>query len=120
MKRVLVTLAVVLALGSGCASSQSTPKPAPKPQPEPLVDRLLRQINDMPMVDSHTHVPLPAGMAETLKDPDEDIRFRVARLLGSLGMDAKAAIPALEEAKGDKVASVREAVLEALERIQKK
>lgn len=45
-----------------------------------LVDELLIEIAKMPMVDSHSHVPLPMQDAEKLRDPA--FRFDVSWLLG--------------------------------------
>jgi hypothetical protein len=57
--------------------SVGTPRKAAQ---DPLVEHLLKQINEIPFVDSHTHVPLPAGMAERMKD--KSFHYDVPYLIG--------------------------------------
>jgi HEAT repeat protein len=54
------------------------------------------------------------ALGKALKDDDESVRYRVARALGHIGPDAKAAIPALIEALKEPDARVRVAAAEAL------
>jgi predicted TIM-barrel fold metal-dependent hydrolase len=66
--------AVILALLSvGLARSADKDKE--------LLNRLLAQIEKIPMVDTHSHVPWPRRDAQQFKDPD--FRYNVSWLLGS-------------------------------------
>jgi HEAT repeat protein len=56
-------------------------------------------------------------LIEALKDKAEDVRLSAAIGLGSFGDQAKDAIPALQAAKRDPDAKVREAAATALSRI---
>lgn len=58
------------------------------------------------------------ALIESLKDPQGDIRWSAAIGLGYFGSEAEEAIPALEDAKGDKDARVREAARVAISRIE--
>jgi len=46
-----------------------------------VLNRLLEEIEKIPMVDTHSHVPLPGSDAETIKDPN--FHYDVPWLLGS-------------------------------------
>jgi HEAT repeat protein len=60
-------------------------------------------------------------MAALLKDENTGVRAQAAKSLGSLGPDAKAALPALKEAqKNDKEEAVRKAAEDAVELITRK
>lgn len=59
------------------------------------------------------------GLTTALKDPWSAVRCEAAMSLGKLGPDAKAAIPALQEAAKDTLGVVHEAALEAIRAIQK-
>jgi HEAT repeat protein len=58
------------------------------------------------------------ALVESLKDGHADIRWSAAIGLGYFGAQAKSAVPALEKAKGDTDARVREAARVAISRIQ--
>jgi HEAT repeat protein len=60
---------------------------------------------------------VPALIA-SLKDPQSDVRWSAAIGLGYFGAEAEDAIPALQEAKRDKDARVREAARVAISRIE--
>jgi HEAT repeat protein len=62
--------------------------------------------------------PAVAELLPGLKDPDEFVRLRIVGVLGGIGPDAKAALPALEEAKKDTSAFVRSAAEEAVIRVK--
>ena len=57
------------------------------------------------------------ALIESLKDVQPDIRWSAAIGLGYYGTQAESAIPALEKAKGDSDARVREAARVAISRI---
>ena len=57
-------------------------------------------------------------MAKALSDQRELVRVEAAYVLGEIGGPAKAAIPALEKAREDSSAAVRQAVEEALKALQ--
>jgi HEAT repeat protein len=59
-------------------------------------------------------------MAALLKDENTGVRAQAAKSLGSLGPDAKAALPALKEAAKDKEEAVRKAAEDAVELIMRK
>ncbi len=60
------------------------------------------------------------ALIESLKDGEVDVRWSAAIGLGYYGADAEVAIPALEKAKSDYDARVREAARVAISRIQGK
>jgi HEAT repeat protein len=57
------------------------------------------------------------GLIEALKDKSAEVRWGAAIGLGGFGEQARDAIAALQEAKGDRDPRVREAVSVALSRI---
>jgi HEAT repeat protein len=59
------------------------------------------------------------GLIACLKDPDEQVRYRACEALGTLGQEAKEAVPALKELTTDGPQLVRGAAAEALRRIEK-
>jgi HEAT repeat protein len=62
--------------------------------------------------------PAVSELLPHLKDPDEFVRLRIVTVLGGIGPDAKAALPAIEAAKQDSSAFVRSAAEEAEIRIK--
>ena len=57
---------------------------------------------------------------EALKDKDSDVRGRAVWVLGKIGPEAKAAVPALIEALKDEEEHIRRNAAEARKRIQKR
>lgn len=58
------------------------------------------------------------ALIKQLKDPDEINRFKAAKALGKLGVDAEEAIPALTKATKDTDEDVRRAAKQSLEKIK--
>jgi HEAT repeat protein len=59
------------------------------------------------------------GLVELLKDADFMVREWAAHALGSIGLAAESALPALEMAQQDEESSVKEAAAQAVKQIQK-
>jgi hypothetical protein len=110
---------LVLLLGllacAGCGKKKSTEElladlKAPGERERVIAVRLLPQRKG----EAAQIVP---ALIEALKDPQGDIRWSAAIGLGSFGEQARDAIPALQAARRDRDARVREAAGVALSRI---
>jgi HEAT repeat protein len=111
-----VVLSICLLACTACSSKE-------KPTPEMIADLKSRELRDRIVavrnLQHRTGEPeqvVPA-LIEALKDKSDDVRWSAAIGLGYFGADAKDAIPALEVAKTDPDARVREGARVALSRI---
>lgn len=63
---------------------------------------------------------VPCLITALQKDKDDDVKVRVAQALGRIGPDAKKALPALQSLKNAQDSALRDAVNEAITRIEAK
>jgi HEAT repeat protein len=113
--RPFVPLLVVLLVCGGCARQKSTAELIEDLKSSQDRDRTIA-VRLLPQRKGDAARVVPA-LVEALKTGDGDIRWSAAIGLGSFGEQARDAIPALEAARHDRDARVREAAGVALSRI---
>ncbi len=114
--RTTFILLVCLLPGVGCGKKQkTTAELLADLKGKDERDRLIA-VRLLPQQKADPALIVPA-LIDALKDSDSDIRWSAAIGLGSLGEQAKDAIPALQAAQKDHDARVREAAGKAISRI---
>jgi hypothetical protein len=103
-------------LGSGCTREKSTDELIADLKSGTEKDRIIA-VRLLPQRKGDATPRIVPAMIAVLKDEQGDVRWSAAIGLGSFGEQAKDAIPALQEARRDKDARVREAARVALSRI---
>jgi HEAT repeat protein len=114
--RIYVVMFMGLLAVAGCSKGQSTDDLIEDLSSADEGDRI-KAVRWLQQRKGDASKVVPALIA-SLKDPQGDIRWSAAIGLGYFGSEAEDAIPALEEAKHDRDARVREAARVAISRIQ--
>jgi HEAT repeat protein len=113
--RTVLVLALGLLACAGCGKKKTTDELIEDLKSAQERDRIIA-VRSLPQRKGDGAQVVPALIA-ALKDGESDIRWSAAIGLGYFGEQARDAIPALQEAQGDRDARVREAAGVALSRI---
>ena len=113
--RIPWVLLLCLLAGGGCSRQKSTDELIADLKSSEEKDRIIA-VRLLPQRKEDAAQVVPA-LIEALKGKEGDVRWGAAIGLGSFGEQARDAIPALQAARGDRDARVREAARVALTRI---
>jgi HEAT repeat protein len=115
-RRMLIGLAVCLLACGGCSKTKSTAELIEDLKGSDERDRLIA-VRLLPLRKAESAKVVPA-LIDALKDKENDIRLSAAIGLGTLGEEARDAIPALQQtAESGHDSRVRKAAATALSRI---